>query len=68
MNHLDAFRLKIQLKRHKMDDLLLKVAELADPKLTIGSSDNDNDKILFEAACQFDSVPPSSAKKAKDEH
>ena len=46
-----------------MDDLLLKVAELADPKLTIGSSDVDNDKILFDAACQFDPVPPSTAKK-----
>ena len=63
MNHLHASHLawvtgKIQLKRHEMADLLLKVAELADPKLTIGSSDSDKDKILFETACQFDLVPP----------
>ena len=39
-----------------MDDLLVKLAELADPKLTVGSSDNG--KILFEMSCQFEPVLP----------
>ena len=55
-----------QWKRLKMDDLVLKVAELADPKLTVGSSD---DKIIFEASCQLDPVLPSpSIQNAKNGH
>ena len=44
----------------EMDALLLKAAELADGKLTSGSSDDEIDKILLEASCQFDPVssPP----------
>ena len=71
VNHLHASSLawvtgKNQLKRHKMDDLLLRAAKLADTKLTVGSSDDDDiEKILFEASCQFDPVPPSTAKRPK---
>ena len=36
-----------------MDDLLLKAAELTDPKLTVGSSDEDIDKGLFEACASL---------------
>ena len=49
-----------QLKRHKMDDFLLKAAEL-----TLGSSDDGFDKILFETSCQFDCVSPHTAKRPK---
>lgn len=49
----------------EMDHLLLKAAELADPQLKCGSSDNDMDKILLEAMDQFECVSPPTAKRPK---
>ena len=46
-----------------MDDLLVKLSELADPKLTVESSDNG--KILFEMSYQFEPVLPCAAKRPK---
>ena len=44
---------------------IVKAAKLADTtcKLTVGSSDNNIDKIVFEALCQFDPVPAFYCKK-----
>ena len=44
----------------EMDALLLKAAELP-----AESSDEDIDKILLQASCQFEPVSPLTAKKAK---
>ena len=44
-----------------MDDLLLKAEQLVDPELTLGSSDDDVDKLLFEALCQVEPVSPAIA-------
>ena len=52
-------------KKAKTDDLVLNAAELADIKLTVGNSDDDIDKILFEVSCQFESVSPPIAKRSK---
>ena len=53
------------MKRHMMDDLLLKGAKLDDRQLTVASSDDDIDKILFEAFYQLDTLSPSTPKKPK---
>ena len=63
VNHLQAPSLtwmtgKKQLNRHKMDDLLL-------PKQTVGSSDDDIDKILFEACASMVLVSPPTTRRPK---
>ena len=58
---------KNQIKTHKKDDLLLKPEVLADPKLTVGStgSDDDMDRILFEASWLSEPVSPPTAERPK---
>ena len=58
MNHLYACSLlwvtwKNQSDPDKIDDLLSKATELADPDLTVGGSDDDTDMILVEPSYQF---------------
>ena len=44
----------------KMENFLQNAAVLPNPKLTVGNSDDDIDKILFELSWQVDPVLPST--------
>ena len=61
----DEDEMETLLDEDEMDALLLKAAELADSEPAPESSDDDIDKILLQASCQFEPVSPPTAKRPK---